>query len=138
MKCSQARADWRFNAPVGSSVVGSPCPEQPVADSYTAESRGESFADASEAIFEEPAAPIARAILSELGQRARSQYVSPFALALVHTGLGERQPAIASLERAYKEREWYLCVLKTEPTLDSLRPDPRFQDLLRRLNFTQD
>lgn len=80
----------------------------------------------------------ARAILSELDERAGSQYVSPFALALVHTGLGERQPAIASLEKSYKDREWYLCVLKTEPTLDSLRPDPRFQDLLRKLKFTQD
>ena len=49
-----------------------------------------------------------------------------------------RSPSDTELPKAYKDREWYLCVLKTEPTLDSLRPDPRFQDLLRRLNFTQD
>lgn len=56
MKCSRALADWRFNALAGSSVVGGPCPEQPVPDSYAVESRGESFADASEAFFQEPAA----------------------------------------------------------------------------------
>jgi hypothetical protein len=39
------------------------------------------------------------------------------------------------LERGYKERLWLMCVLKTEPTFDTLRDDPRFQDLLRRMNF---
>jgi hypothetical protein len=39
------------------------------------------------------------------------------------------------LEEAYRAREWYLCVLKTEPTFDPLRGDSRFQDLLRRLNL---
>jgi hypothetical protein len=53
----------------------------------------------------------------------------------VYTGLGEWGTAIEALERAYQHREWYLCVLKTEPTFDPLRGDPRFQDLLRRVNL---
>jgi TolB-like protein/Tfp pilus assembly protein PilF len=76
-----------------------------------------------------------RAALEELRTRSRQGHVSPFSFALVHVGLGERQEAIDWLERAYQDRDWYLCVLKTEPILDALRPDRRFQDLLRRLNF---
>jgi TolB-like protein/DNA-binding winged helix-turn-helix (wHTH) protein/tetratricopeptide (TPR) repeat protein len=77
----------------------------------------------------------ARTLLSELEARARSQHVSPFAFALAHTGLGDSEKAIAALERAYQQREWYLCVLKVDPIFDPLRRDPRFQDLLRRLNL---
>jgi TolB-like protein/DNA-binding winged helix-turn-helix (wHTH) protein/Tfp pilus assembly protein PilF len=77
----------------------------------------------------------ARTILSELQTRGTVQHVSPFAFALVHTGLGEWPMAIQALEQAYQAREWYLCVLKTEPIFDPLRGDSRFQDLLRRLNL---
>jgi tetratricopeptide (TPR) repeat protein len=76
-----------------------------------------------------------RAALEELRARSRQQHVSPFSFALVHVGLGEPQEAIDWLEKAYQGRDWYLCVLKTEPILDPLRPDRRFQDLLRRVNF---
>ena len=61
--------------------------------------------------------------------------MSPFSFALVHVGLGEAEEALKWLEEAYKEHDWYLCVLKTEPIFDSLRGHPRFQDLLRRVNF---
>jgi TolB-like protein/DNA-binding winged helix-turn-helix (wHTH) protein/Flp pilus assembly protein TadD len=77
----------------------------------------------------------ARALLAELQTRSRGEHVSPFAFALVHVGLGERAAAIEALEGAYREREWYLCVLKTEPTFDPLRGDPRFRELLRRVNL---
>ena len=77
----------------------------------------------------------ARATLSELEARARTQHVSPFAFSLAYTGLGEWGTAVDALEKAYRAREWYLCVLKTEPTLDPLRGDPRFEALLRRLNL---
>ena len=77
----------------------------------------------------------ARATLAELKARARTQHVSPFALALAHTGAGEVDRAIDALEAAYRSREWYLCVLKTEPVFDPLRGNARFQDLLRRLNL---
>jgi serine/threonine-protein kinase len=77
----------------------------------------------------------ARATLVELQARARTQHVSPFALALVYTGLGDWGRAVDELERAYQAREWYLCVLKTEPTFDPLRGNPRFDALVRRLNL---
>ena len=56
-------------------------------------------------------------------------------MALAHMGLGETDAAVDSLERAYADRDWYICLLKTEPILDSLRRDRRFQELLRRVNF---
>jgi TolB-like protein/DNA-binding winged helix-turn-helix (wHTH) protein/Tfp pilus assembly protein PilF len=78
----------------------------------------------------------ARTLLSELEARSELQHVSPFAFALAYTGLGEWEEAIDALERSYRHREWYLCVLKADPIFDPLREDPRFQDLLRRLRFT--
>jgi hypothetical protein len=39
------------------------------------------------------------------------------------------------LEQAYAERSTYLPHIKVDPSLDFLRSDPRFQDLLRRMNL---
>jgi tetratricopeptide (TPR) repeat protein len=77
----------------------------------------------------------ARGLLSELEARARVQHVSPFAFSLVYTGLGETDKAVDALEAAFRQREWYLCVLKTEPIFDALRGNARFQGLVRRLNL---
>lgn len=77
----------------------------------------------------------ARAMLSELQARARTQHVSPFAFALAHVGAGEADKAVDALEAAYRSREWYLCVLKTEPVFDPLRGHARFRALLRQLNL---
>jgi TolB-like protein/Flp pilus assembly protein TadD len=77
----------------------------------------------------------ARILLKELRERSGKGHVSPFLFALVHTGLGEPAAAVDSLEKAYAERDWLLCVLKTEPIFDPLRADARFQNLLRRMNF---
>jgi tetratricopeptide (TPR) repeat protein len=77
----------------------------------------------------------ARGMLTELQARAETQHVSPFAFALAHTGLGDEDRAFEALEDAYRSREWYLCVLKTEPIFDPLRDDPRFDNLLRRLKL---
>jgi TolB-like protein/Tfp pilus assembly protein PilF len=77
----------------------------------------------------------ARTLLNELLERSRKQHVSPFFFAVAYTGLGESAAAIDSLERAYAERDWLVCVLKTDPIFDPLRDHARFQDLLRRINF---
>jgi len=54
---------------------------------------------------------------------------------LVYTGLGDRDGAIRWLEKAYKERSDFLLVLNVDPLFDGIRSDPRFQDILRRMNF---
>ena len=61
--------------------------------------------------------------------------VSPYDLAIIYTGLAEKQRALESLEKAYEERTGGLLLLKVEPIFDSLRPDPRFVNLLRRLGL---
>ncbi len=50
-------------------------------------------------------------------------------------GLGEKDRAFEWLEKAYEERSDLLVYLKVEPRLDSLRGDPRFADLLRRMRL---
>jgi len=55
---------------------------------------------------------------------------------LIYARLGNREEAFAWLDRAYRERSSFgFMTLKVEPQLDSLRADPRFADLLRRLGL---
>jgi TolB-like protein/Flp pilus assembly protein TadD len=73
----------------------------------------------------------ARGVLNELKSRTKTGYVSPFQIAMVHVGLGEKDEAFAALEQAYEARSWYMTWLKTAPEFDSLRSDKRFADLVR-------
>jgi hypothetical protein len=56
-------------------------------------------------------------------------------VARIFTGLGERELAFAWLEKAYDVRDECLTWLKVDPTMDSLRSDQRYPDLLRRLGL---
>jgi tetratricopeptide (TPR) repeat protein len=78
----------------------------------------------------------AGAVLKEMHDRARTGYVSPVALTNLYTALGDANAAFDWLEQAYRERRGWLAYLKVEPTLDSLRPDARFQGLLERMRLT--
>jgi hypothetical protein len=64
-----------------------------------------------------------------------SVYVSPFLFALSYITLGDHDQAFASLERAYRERDVWMTWIKVDFHMDPLRSDPRFQDLVRRMNF---
>jgi TolB-like protein/Flp pilus assembly protein TadD len=76
----------------------------------------------------------ARKVLDQLNEEAKSRYVAPYALALTLLGLGERERALAELERAYQTHDTnYLFVIKTDPLLDDLRGDPRFDALVRKV-----
>jgi TolB-like protein/Tfp pilus assembly protein PilF len=74
-------------------------------------------------------------VLSELKATSNQRYVPSYDVALVYAGLGDEDQAIGWLNRAYEEHSRGLCWIKVEPRLDPLRPDPRFQDLLRRVNL---
>jgi hypothetical protein len=56
-------------------------------------------------------------------------------MALIYTGLGEKERAFAWFEKAYKTRSWGLLWLKVDPRFDSLRGDSRFTDLLGRIGL---
>ena len=74
-------------------------------------------------------------VLDELVKLSRRRYVPPYSIAQIYAGLGQKDVAFSWLEKAYKERATYLANLKSEHTLDSLRSDPRFTDLLRRVGL---
>jgi serine/threonine-protein kinase len=78
----------------------------------------------------------ARALLDELNQRSAREYVLPFSLAWIHAGLGEAEPAIQCLERAFEDRNTLLFSLAVYREFDFLRGRPRFDALLRRMNLT--
>ncbi|MGD1156313.1 MAG: tetratricopeptide repeat protein [Terriglobia bacterium] len=69
--------------------------------------------------------------LIELSKQKRGTWE----VALIHAGLGDKDRAFEWLERAYQVRDKGMSFLKVDPPLDPLRSDPRFQDLLRRMNF---
>jgi TolB-like protein/DNA-binding winged helix-turn-helix (wHTH) protein/Flp pilus assembly protein TadD len=75
----------------------------------------------------------ARHVLEQLRELSNHRYVSPFYIATVYTGLGEKDKAIAWLEKAYQDRSNGLVFARVNPELDSLRLDPRFMDLLQRV-----
>jgi serine/threonine-protein kinase len=75
----------------------------------------------------------ARAILAELHKASAERYVPAYWFALVHAGLGERDQALRSLERAFEERSTILAYLLIDPRLAPLRGEPRFVALARRL-----
>jgi eukaryotic-like serine/threonine-protein kinase len=80
----------------------------------------------------------AEKILNELQRQAKGAYVSPYMIAVTYAGLGQNDKAFEFLEKAYQERSPDIAYfLKADLRLDPLRPDPRFLDLLRRVDFPQ-
>jgi TolB-like protein len=72
--------------------------------------------------------------LRELRELSKQRYVSPYNLALIHIGLGQKTEAIQLLEETYEERDGYnIAFLKVEPMLDPLRGDPRFEALAQKV-----
>ena len=76
-------------------------------------------------------------VLNELLELNERRYVTPAALAFVYVGLGDKDQAFVWLEKAYQERSNYIAWLKVNPIVDSLRSDPRFADLVRRVGLPQ-
>jgi len=73
--------------------------------------------------------------LADLLASAKRQYVSKYMIATVYAAMGDKDQALAQLEQAYRDRSCFVSFLKMDPEMDSLRSDPRFQDLMRRLHF---
>jgi TolB-like protein/Flp pilus assembly protein TadD len=77
----------------------------------------------------------ALAALAELQERAKRQYVPPYDIALIYTGLGDNDNAFAWLEKAYEDHSTEMIYFKVEPMLTSLRPDGRYRSILRRMGL---
>jgi TolB-like protein/DNA-binding winged helix-turn-helix (wHTH) protein/Flp pilus assembly protein TadD len=75
-------------------------------------------------------------IIRELeGRAAKRQRPMPYPLAIAYTGLGDKEKAFARLEMGYEQRGGALFAVNSEPLLEDLREDPRFQDLMRRIGL---
>lgn len=74
----------------------------------------------------------ARALIAELEQLSQRRYVSPYDLATIYAGLGEKSEAFRCLQRAHKEGSNWLAFLNVDPRLDTLRSDRAFSSLAKK------
>ena len=80
----------------------------------------------------------AQKLLEELEELSKRIYVPPFCIGLLYTALGQNTQAFEWFEKAYAAHNEWLNWWKVAPEVDILRSDPRFQDLLSRLNLMPD
>ena len=74
-------------------------------------------------------------ILRERAKRFEGGNESYFFGAIYHAQIGDKDKAFEYLEKSYQRREWSMHILKVEPRLDSLRGDPRFDELVKRVEL---
>jgi TolB-like protein/Flp pilus assembly protein TadD len=74
-------------------------------------------------------------VLAEMTELSKHEHVAPYPMATLYASLGEKERAFEWLEKVYQERSYYVVFLNIDPVLDSLRSDPRFSDLLRRIGL---
>jgi eukaryotic-like serine/threonine-protein kinase len=74
-------------------------------------------------------------ILEQIEGLKEERYVGPIFRAVVWSGLGEKDKALENLERSYVERDSALALIKVWPIFDSLRSEPRFQAVLKKMNL---
>ena len=77
----------------------------------------------------------ARQLAAELEERLNVEYVSPVEQAIVYIALGDKQTALDWTERAIDERRGWVAYLRVHPIVDSLRGEPRFDALVKRMSF---
>ena len=77
----------------------------------------------------------ARTVLDELLKLSTERYVPPYNFAVVYNGLGESDKALDYLEKGFAEKDVRMVFLKVEPKWNNLRSEPRFIDLMKRMNF---
>jgi tetratricopeptide (TPR) repeat protein len=118
----EAIAEYQRGIELSGSRAESPAISAVLARAYAASGRGDQ----------------ARDILNRLKEQSQRSYVSPCDIAEVHAALGEDDQAFEWLEKAYDARSSDLRFLKVSQSFtDSLRLDPRFTDLLRRVGFAE-
>jgi TolB-like protein/DNA-binding winged helix-turn-helix (wHTH) protein/tetratricopeptide (TPR) repeat protein len=77
----------------------------------------------------------ARKVLNELESHRRDQYVSSFGIALIHDALGEKEPALAALQRAYEDRAVEFALMAQYPPFKTIATDPRFEAVMRQVGL---
>lgn len=72
-------------------------------------------------------------IIEQLKIADREKYVSKYYFAIIYAGLNDKNQAFESLEKAFEDREGRLLLLAVDPLMDNLHADPRFDNLIRRI-----
>ena len=84
-----------------------------------------------------PVAGAKRKVVGKFREIAKTQYVSSYWIAVVCVGVGHKHQAFAELKKAFDENDWHLHRMKVHPLMDPLRDDPRFAEMLKRLNLSE-
>jgi len=79
--------------------------------------------------------PPAEKILADLLLESKTRYISPYDIAVAFAGLDDRERAFAHLNQASEKHSGFLLFVSSDPRFKALRPESRFQDLLRRMRF---
>jgi tetratricopeptide (TPR) repeat protein len=79
----------------------------------------------------------AEAVLKNWDVAKTTRSVSHYWKAITYAALGEKDTAFAELEKAYQDHDWFFQRIKIDPFMDPLRDDPRFDDLVKRLQMPQ-
>jgi TolB-like protein/Flp pilus assembly protein TadD len=77
----------------------------------------------------------AQKMLNELEKKSTQQYISSIYFSTIYIGLGEKDRAFEWLEKAYNERSVWLIYINRSPIYDSIRSDPRYTDLLKKMDL---
>lgn len=77
----------------------------------------------------------AQKILRQLLEHSRQHYVSPYSIALIYVGLGEKEQAFTWLQKAVEARSTRLVRLQVDPRFNTLRADPRFRNLVQQIGL---
>ncbi|MBI5118854.1 protein kinase [Candidatus Poribacteria bacterium] len=77
----------------------------------------------------------AQKALNDLIERSKKGYVPPSGIARLYIVLGEKEPALEWLTKAFQKRDFFLRYLKVEPTFDPIRSDPRCTEMLRKMGL---
>ena len=73
--------------------------------------------------------------IAKLRELGKTQYIRPYYLASIYSSLGDNDKAFAELEIAFNEKDCYLGRAAVDPFFDPIRDDPRFGNLMKRMNL---
>jgi serine/threonine-protein kinase len=79
----------------------------------------------------------AQRVLDELRQLSKQRHVAPYSIAIIYAGLNDKDRAFEWLNKAYESRSFFMALLKVEAVLDNLRDEPRFKEMLKRMNLPE-
>lgn len=143
---AQNQVTWSLDANVARSLRDSP-----LADAYREQGRYEEAIAEFQSLQERTGAPPpaglavtyarmgrvdeARTILREVETRAGAAAATAIDVARIHASLGDFDRAFEWLDRTYQARPYTLLSIRSDPALDTLRSDPRFDELVRRLEL---